>query len=174
MLVGLFLLDYGYFALQEVGLSGQTLGKRLFRLRVVARDGATAGAGALLVRNLVRLLDLLVGVLVMALDPLARRVGDRLAGTLVVHVRPPGRELMLARLPQGWGAAEARLVESLLRRAPELEPAARKRLARRLEQWVDQRAPGFLPGGPDADPLARLWQGFGPGAAGVTPLAGVR
>src|SRR5262245_34225065 len=37
-LLGLFLLDYGYFALQELLANGRTAGKRLFRLRVVARD----------------------------------------------------------------------------------------------------------------------------------------
>jgi uncharacterized RDD family membrane protein YckC len=167
VLLGIFALDYGYFALQEVLLSGQTLGKRLLRLRVVSRDGSAAGSGALLVRNLVRLLDVLVGVLLMAIDPLARRLGDRLAGTLVVHQQVAGNELMLARLPTGWGGEEARLVESLLRRAPELEPMARERLARRLERWVDERAPGFLPGSPGSDALARLWQGFGPGGEGA-------
>jgi uncharacterized RDD family membrane protein YckC len=161
IVVGLFLLDYGYFALQEVLGQGRTLGKRLFGLRVVARDGSAASAGALLVRNLVRVLDLAVGVVVMAIDPLARRLGDRLAGTLVVHQRRSGGEVVLARLPQGWGAEEARLVESLLRRAPELEPGARAQLAGRMERWVDQRAPGFLPGAPGGDPLTRLWQGFG-------------
>jgi uncharacterized RDD family membrane protein YckC len=164
VVVGLFLLDYGYFALQEVLGHGRTLGKRLFGLRVVARDGAAASAGALLVRNLVRLLDLVFGVVLMALDPLARRLGDRLAGTLVVHQRSARGELVLGRLPSGWGAEEARLVESLLRRAPELEPGARMRLARRMESWVDERAPGFLPGPAGHDPLSRLRQGFVPGA----------
>jgi len=159
-LLGLFVFDYGYFALQEMFFDGRTVGKRVFGLRVVARDGAAAGNGALLVRNLVRLIDLMVGVLLMALDPLSRRLGDRLAGTLVVHQRAAGAELVLARLPAGWGAAEARLVESFLRRAPELEPQARLALARRFERWVDDRAPGFLPGIPGTDPLPRLWNGF--------------
>lgn len=160
VLVGMFLLDYLYFALQEILLDGRTLGKRVFGLRVVARDGAAAGAGALLTRNLVRTVDVLVGVVLMGLDPLARRLGDRLAGTLVVHQRPQAAELVLGRLPPGWGVAEARLVESFLRRAPELEPAARVLLARRIERWVDERAPGFLPAATDDDPLARLWRGF--------------
>lgn len=159
-LVGLFVFDYGYFALQEMLFDGRTAGKRLFGLRVVARDGAAASNGALLVRNLVRVIDLLVGVLLMALDPLSRRLGDRLAGTLVVHQRSSEAELVLARLPPGWGAAEARLVESFLRRAPELEPKARQALARRFERWVDERAPGFLPGIPGINPLPRLWNGF--------------
>jgi uncharacterized RDD family membrane protein YckC len=170
LLAGMFLLDYLYFALQEILAGGRTLGKRLFHLRVVARDGAEAGTGALLLRNLVRTFDVLVGVPMMGLDPLARRLGDRLGGTLVVHDRPGGGgELVLARLPPGWGVAEARLVESFLRRAPELEPAARADLARRLERWVDDRAPGFLPAPTGGDPLVRLWQGFGGGDGGPRP-----
>ena len=184
VLVGAFLLDYLYFALQEILLDGRTLGKRVFGLRVVARDGAAAGAGALLARNLVRMVDVLVGVVLMGLDPLARRLGDRLGGTLVVHQRPQAAELVLTRLPPGWGVAEARLVESFLRRAPELEISARLLLARRIERWVDERAPGFLP--PDAadDPVTRLWHGFagpeaaragaGPAAAAGTPPAAGR
>ena len=107
-----------------------------------------------------------VGVVLMALDPLARRLGDRLAGTLVVHQRAgAAEELVVARLPPGWGAQEVRVVESFLRRAGELEPYARHDLARKLERWVDQRAPGFLPGVPGPDPVGRLWRGFGPPAA---------
>ena len=159
-LLGVFGLEYAYFVFQEIAFDGRTAGKRLFGLRVVARDGAAASNGALLVRNLVRAIDVLVGVLLMALDPLSRRLGDRLAGTLVVHERPAAEEILLARLPSGWGAAETQLVESYLRRAPELEPEARLALGRRLERWVDERAPGFLPGAPGPDPLPRLWLGF--------------
>ena len=159
-LLGGFALEYGYFAAQEVAFDGRTAGKRVFGLRVVARDGAAAGTGALLVRNIVRTIDLVVGVLLMALDPLSRRLGDRLAGTLVVHQRPAHDELVVARLPPHWGAAETQLVESYLRRARELEPAARFALGRRIERWIDDRAPGFLPGAPGPDPLPRLWNGF--------------
>lgn len=160
-LLGGFALEYGYFAVQEVVFDGRTAGKRVFGLRVVARDGAAAGTAALLVRNIVRLIDLFVGVLLMALDPLSRRLGDRLAGTLVVHQRPTAHdELVVARLPPHWSAAETQLVESYLRRARELEPAARFALGRRIESWIDERAPGFLPGAPGPDPLPRLWNGF--------------
>src|SRR4029079_14541688 len=73
-LLGRFALEYGYFAVQEVVFDGRTFGKRVFGLRVVARDGAAAGNAALLVRNIVRLIDLLVRVLLMALRPLSRRL----------------------------------------------------------------------------------------------------
>jgi hypothetical protein len=33
-------------------------------------------------------------------------------------------------------------------------------LGRRLERWVDEQAPGFLPGAPGPDPMPRLWRGF--------------
>lgn len=160
-LLGMFALDYGYFALQEILAGGRTVGKRVFGLRVVARDGGAASSGALLLRNLVRTLDLLFGVPLMAIDPLARRLGDRLAGTVVVHERSAA-ELLLSRLPAGWGPAETRLVESYLRRADQLEPEARLQLGRRLERWIDGSAPGFLPGAPGTDPLPRLRAGFAP------------
>ena len=52
------------------------------RLRVVTAEGGRPGASALLMRNLVRALDLVFGIPLMAVDPLSRRLGDRLAGTL--------------------------------------------------------------------------------------------
>ena len=51
-----FLLTFAYFAGTEL-TSGQTLGKRLFGLRVVRADGSKADAGPVVIRNLVRLVD---------------------------------------------------------------------------------------------------------------------
>jgi uncharacterized RDD family membrane protein YckC len=158
VVLGLFLLEYGFFVGQEVAFGGQTLGKRAFSLRVVAADGSAAGTAALVVRNLVRVIDVLVGVPVMALDPLARRLGDRLGGTLVVHHRPRQPEVMLRRLPAGWGAEEARLVEAFLLRAGQLAAGDRALLAGRLARWVDRERPGFLPPGREAE--VRLAAGF--------------
>jgi uncharacterized RDD family membrane protein YckC len=117
MIAGLFLLDWGYFASFEIATGGRTLGKKALHLRVVTAEGGTPGAGSLLIRNLVRSLDLVFGVPLMAIDPLARRLGDRLAGTLVVHDR--GREAgpVLGRVPPGWGPRELAAVESFLARA---------------------------------------------------------
>jgi uncharacterized RDD family membrane protein YckC len=88
LLGGLFLIHWGYFAGLEIAMGGRTLGKRALQLRVVTAEGGTPGAGALLIRNLVRTIDLVAGVPLMAIDPLSRRLGDRLGGTLVVHDRP--------------------------------------------------------------------------------------
>lgn len=53
-LLGYFLLRNFYFTLFEASARAATPGKRLFRLRVVARDGGRLTAGAVIARNLVR------------------------------------------------------------------------------------------------------------------------
>jgi uncharacterized RDD family membrane protein YckC len=85
-----FLILWGYFALFEIVWNGQTPGKRAGRIRVIRRDGQPVGAGEVIVRNLVRLVDFLpgfygIGLIVMFIDPQARRLGDMAASTIVVR-----------------------------------------------------------------------------------------
>jgi uncharacterized RDD family membrane protein YckC len=142
--IGLFLLHWGYFAAFEIAMGGRTPGKAAVGLRTVHRTGGAAGAWALVVRNLLRTVDLMVGVVLLALDPLARRLGDHVAGTLVVHARPVAPRPVLGRVPPGWGAREVSLAESLLARAAELEGDRAERLARRLLSWIERDAPEML------------------------------
>ena len=68
-------------------LFGRTIGKFLCGLRVVALDGKRPAPGALLTRNLLRVIDVLMGFLPLVLvlySPLRQRAGDVAAGTLVV------------------------------------------------------------------------------------------
>jgi uncharacterized RDD family membrane protein YckC len=53
-LIGAFVLRNGWFVLFEMGGRGATPGKRVMKLRVVARDGARLTAGAVLARNAMR------------------------------------------------------------------------------------------------------------------------
>ncbi len=130
---GFFVLEYGYFAGCEILMDGQTLGKRAVGLRVVTRSGARPGAAAFLIRNCVRTIDLLVGVLLMAFDPLNRRLGDRLAGTLVVRAaRRRQALLVIERVPRGWQGREIAIAEGFLRRAATLDPSRVEPLAREL------------------------------------------
>jgi uncharacterized RDD family membrane protein YckC len=160
VVAGLFLLDWGYFALQEIATGGRTLGKRLLKLRVVTAEGGTPGAGPLLIRNLVRSLDFFFGPLLMAVDPLSRRLGDRLAGTLVVHERERETAPVLGRVPTGWGARELAVVESFLARARTLGDAALAReMAERILERIRRDAPELLAGlDLAADPVAALRQ----------------
>jgi uncharacterized RDD family membrane protein YckC len=142
-LIGFFVLEYGYFAGVEVAREGQTFGKWALGLRVVTREGARAGTGALLVRNAVRTVDLVVGVPLMAADPLARRLGDRLAGTVVVHTEAAARETVLHRTPRGWNAEQTALLETFLRRAGDLEAWRAERLARQLLERIERDDPAL-------------------------------
>ena len=79
-------------------------------------------------------------------DPLARRLGDRLAGTLVVHEQRQ-REVLLGRVPPGWSAREVAIVESFLARAEELrDAAARDQMARLLLSRMERDAPEMVAG----------------------------
>lgn len=154
---GIFLIEWGYFAGMEIATGGRTLGKMALRLRVVTAEGSAAGASSLLVRNLVRDIDYLAGVPLMAIDPLARRLGDRLAGTLVVHDRRRLPAMLLGRVPPGWGAREVSIAESFLARAAGLrDPGARDDMARRLLARIERDAPDLLAGVDRRDPVQAL------------------
>jgi uncharacterized RDD family membrane protein YckC len=143
---GAFVIDSAYFAGSEIAMRGKTIGKMALHVRVVTRTGGTAGPGALLTRNLVRIVDLLVGVPLMAMDPLARRLGDRLAGTVVVHDRETQPETVLRRIPRGWGGEDVALVEALIRRSADLEPARSEAMARQVLARLEREQPEFLVG----------------------------
>ncbi len=161
IILGYFLIEYGYFAGCEIALGGRTPGKRALRLRVVTRHGGRPGAPALLLRNAVRSVDLLTGVPLMALDPLSRRVGDRLAGTLVVHDRPPEADVVVRRVPAGWGGREGAIVESFFRRRGDLEAGRAEALAHRLLALVERDDPALLLGIAGADAAETLRRALG-------------
>jgi uncharacterized RDD family membrane protein YckC len=162
MLAGFFLLEYGYFAGVEALTNGRSLGKRALGLRVVSQHGGRAPVGALLVRNMVRLVDSFVGVWLVMFDPRARRLGDRLAGTLVVHERAAAADVLVTRVQAGWGAREVGVAESLLRRAGALDAGRAERLAGELLSCVERDDAALLRDLPaDLPPLERLRRALG-------------
>lgn len=89
-LIAVFVLLWGYPVVCEAMFDGQTPGKRVMELRVVAADGAPIGWMASFVRNLLRTVDALpvgyaAGLITSLGDPWGRRLGDMVAGTVVVH-----------------------------------------------------------------------------------------
>src|SRR5215475_10583705 len=96
-----FAIGFAYGALLEGFWNGQTIGKRLFHLRVVDQTGLPLRIEQAWVRNLMRVVDALpfaylVGGLSVMSSSLMQRLGDRVAGTLVVRQTPlalPGEEL---------------------------------------------------------------------------------
>ncbi len=146
LVLGSFFLQWGYFAALEILMQGQTPGKQLVGLRVVTRHGGRPGAGSLLMRNLLRAVDVVYGLPVMAFDARSRRLGDMAAATLVIHDRPPeaGTEWVLGEIPPGWGGREVAVVESFLGRATLMEPERVRMLAEKLLAWIERREGEFV------------------------------
>ena len=91
VLLLIFALMWAYPVVCEVWWNGQTVGKRALGLRVVNADGTPVTWLPSVVRNLLRVVDLLpgvygVGLVSTLIDPHGRRLGDIVAGTLVIHV----------------------------------------------------------------------------------------
>jgi len=91
----------GYYIFFELIWNGQSPGKRAMRLRVIQISGYPVTPFAVLIRNVLRLVDFLpayygVGVITMIVNKNARRLGDLAAGTIVVK---EGREGDLSSLP---------------------------------------------------------------------------
>lgn len=84
-----FFVYIAYFLFSEALSSGRTLGKAAMGLRVLRVDGGAVDFTAVTVRNIVRILDLVlgIGIIVMFFHPMARRLGDLAAGTVVVRER---------------------------------------------------------------------------------------
>jgi len=159
-LLGLFVLDWGYFSGFEILAGGRTPGKMAVSARVVSRSGGRAGASAILVRNLVRVVDLVVGVPMMMVDPQARRLGDRLASTLVLREPRGSADLSLTRVPANWGAREIAFAEAFLERLDELEPDRARALTQRVIAWIRRTDPSFFSEGDESDPVGSLKQAF--------------
>lgn len=88
-LFGGFVIVFGYFWISEAFFSGQTLGKRAFRLRVVGDRGEPLTLVQAGIRNVIRIVDFLpygygVGLIVLFANGRGKRLGDLAAGTIVV------------------------------------------------------------------------------------------
>jgi uncharacterized RDD family membrane protein YckC len=94
-----FLLYWGYYSLFEAFWNGQTPGKRLLKIRVIKDSGRQITLFEALARNLLRVVDMLpsfylVGVITMLCNREQKRLGDLVAGTIVVHERSEEQPLM--------------------------------------------------------------------------------
>ena len=161
-IASLFAISLGYGITLEWFWRGQTLGKRLLKLRVVDEQGLNLRFDQVVMRNLLRMVDrlplfYLVGGVACLLSRHNQRLGDLAAGTVVMRV-PSMEEPSIAaamggkynsfrdyphveaRLRQHVSPAEAALaLESLIRR-DEFEPGARIELFKELADHFRARA----------------------------------
>lgn len=148
-LIAMFLIFWAYPILFEVLWDGQTPGKKAMSLRVVNGDGAPLGWLPAITRNLLRTVDMLpfgyaAGLIACLADPHARRLGDMVAGTLVVHNE---RERDATAAPvnavlapsAGLQPAEQAAVVAFGERAPLLTTARQEELANIVEPLTGSR-----------------------------------
>lgn len=96
---GIFLVVLGYPTAAETLANGQTVGKRVLGIAVVKADGTPVTFLSSLVRNVVRIVDILpgtylVGAVAIFASSRNQRVGDMAAGTIVVHRVRAGTHLV--------------------------------------------------------------------------------
>jgi uncharacterized RDD family membrane protein YckC len=139
-----------YHPVIEIALRGRTPGKRIAGLRIVTRQGGTPSVGALLIRNLFRLIDSLpafygVGLVCCFVTTNRVRIGDMAAGTLLV-VEDSGASKSLQRFSALAGASHLsldgmELVDQLLERWQALESSKRIAIARSV---LERLEPGMV------------------------------
>ena len=140
------LIYFFYHPVLELLMRGRTPGKRMAGARIVTLEGSTPGAGALLMRNLFRLIDslpvfYLVGLVCCMFTEQRVRIGDLVAGTvLVLDEAKATRSLgLLGVLAQSsrLDPDAAAFVQDLLERWTELGEGRGEALARGLLVKLD-------------------------------------
>lgn len=159
-IVVLFGVFWGYFALFEGLRQGQTPGKRALGIRVIRDTGHGVTFAEAAARNLLLLIDIVggIGLIMIALHPRGKRLGDLVAGTVVVRDRPVLAHAAAAPALTGAVAAvtgtpqfsdeEFQLLRGFIARMATLPPAVRDRfaslLATRFADRFPDRAAGDL------------------------------
>jgi uncharacterized membrane protein SpoIIM required for sporulation len=152
LILAQFAVLWGYYVVFEGLMDGQTPGKRIHRLRVVREGGFSVTFGVSAVRNLVRILDMqplffyLVGLGSLLMTKRGQRLGDLVAGTIVVRegvreLRPAEAPTDAATVPDMGGAPalqtalsedEFLVLDRFVERSGTLEPLRRAVLASQL------------------------------------------
>jgi uncharacterized RDD family membrane protein YckC len=138
-----------YHPILEIAMRGSTPGKRMAGVRIVSRTGDIPGAGALLLRNVFRLVDslpfaYLLGLGVVIFTEQHVRIGDLAAGTLLVHDDSSAVKSFAGLRNDapagGLSPQSADLVHELLDRWWTLDDTMRANIARSLILRLDPTA----------------------------------
>lgn len=165
------IIYFGYHPILEIAMRGSTPGKRMAGVRIVTRTGDIPGPGALLLRNVFRLIDsmpfvYLVGLISVMFTEQHVRIGDLAAGTLLIIERDESERSFARLAPTGnLDPQAADLVHELLERWTALDDKTRGDIARSLIVRIDKNvtAEGLQTLGTHAL-RARLQQLLNPGS----------
>jgi uncharacterized RDD family membrane protein YckC len=167
LLLAGFAIFWGYYVVCEWLFDGQTLGKRQLGLRVVRDGGYSIGFAASATRNIMRAIDMqpgifyLFGITAAVMSKTGKRLGDMVAGTVVIQEKLVESPVTKARARPRAAEAPAvavlsedefRLVERWYARRMELEPERRAALT----QQIADRLRRYLPGDTETQDPARL------------------
>jgi uncharacterized RDD family membrane protein YckC len=155
VLILLFIVHFGYFAIFETVWNGQTPGKRATHLRVIQDSGRPITVYEAVARNLLRIIDSLPGLYGVAiisalLSGKSKRLGDYVAGTVVVHEKPATLETAVrweTAAPPGslkhdvsrLAPGEFKLIEAFLLRRNQLSADVRAQTARKILERLYSR-----------------------------------
>lgn len=158
-----FLIFSGYWFFLEAFQNGRTVGKRAVGIRTVMRGGFPLTLSAALIRNLVRIVDMVpppycaIGLISMSLSKDYQRLGDLAAGTIVVRdrsYRAPASGFYFAGLTPihvlHWDTSavssdELELIRRFLARRTQLRPGARYSIGIRLAESFRRKVSGADP-----------------------------
>lgn len=139
-----------YHPVLEIMMNGRTPGKRMAGIRIVAKDGSSASSGAILLRNIFRLIDSLptfyvLGILVTLFSKQYQRIGDMAAGTVLVYEELANKKrldmIMGSQGMQSMSTQQKELVAEVLERWKELDKETRQKLSIDLLEKFNQPLP---------------------------------
>lgn len=133
--VGIAIL-FGYWAYFDIKREGQTPGRKLCSLQVISLEARPPTLQATTIRTLMRFLDMFppIGLWTILMSPLNQRLGDTVAGTIVIRLPRPQRPIVTSgamRLVKYVNSAMVndagyRLAKEYINRRTTLSAAARK------------------------------------------------
>lgn len=111
MFLFLFALWGGYFLFFEIIWNGQTPGKKSAGIRVIRDTGHPVDFRSALLRNVMRIVDILpgmygIGMVSIFVSPQCRRLGDYVAGTLVVKTQQKPKSVGRLKMPKNFQQEE--------------------------------------------------------------------
>ena len=139
-----------YHPILEILMKGRTPGKRMAGVRIVTTDGSVPSVGAIIMRNLFRLVDslpqfYLVGLVTCALTAKQVRLGDMAAGTLLIQEKRASAKDLDQMLDLGnhtrLSPEQLELVRELRQRWNSLTQMSRIQLAEKLLERIGERLP---------------------------------
>ena len=86
IIISYFLIFFGYFLISEIVMKGRTIGKKIFGLRTVRQNGQPITFIQSIIRNVIRVIidNTGIGIVTMMFSKDYKRLGDMLAGTMVI------------------------------------------------------------------------------------------